>query len=156
MSKHNPEMSVEFLLSRAKPMPNGCIEWQMSRRSGGYGQVANKGKPALTHRLMTTLVYGQPEGNLFALHSCDNPPCINPEHLRWGTHAENMADKKIRNREVYHRGEQHPHTQLTTALVLFMRAEYASGKSYIQIARETKMPYQPTRRAIKKITWQHI
>ncbi|WP_442800462.1 HNH endonuclease signature motif containing protein [Sphingopyxis sp. 113P3] len=53
----------------------------------------------LAHRVACTIAHGSPpEGKASALHSCDNPPCCNPAHLRWGSHKENTADAIERDR----------------------------------------------------------
>jgi hypothetical protein len=71
-----------------------CIEWQGARQPKGYGVVGKRG----AHRVMYELVYGPiPEG-AHILHSCDNPPCVNPLHLRAGSNAQNQAEKAARGR----------------------------------------------------------
>lgn len=50
------------------------------------------------HRIAYVIANGQIPPELQILHSCDNPGCVNPDHLRTGTFAENMADKILRNR----------------------------------------------------------
>lgn len=80
--------------------PNsGCWLWLASVNSGGYGQFgwgASRHIPA--HRASWLLHRGPiPEG-MDVLHRCDIPSCVNPDHLRIGTHTENMADKVQRGR----------------------------------------------------------
>ncbi len=79
--------------------PHECWEWQAGRHSRGYGIFYLTGHTQiLAHRLALALATGTiPEG-AYALHSCDNPPCCNPNHLRWGTQAENMHDAASRGR----------------------------------------------------------
>lgn len=48
--------------------------------------------------MLLELVTGEESDGRFALHSCDNPPCVNPAHLRWGSHADNMTDAADRGR----------------------------------------------------------
>lgn len=74
---------------------------------------------------------------LFVLHHCDNPCCINPEHLYTGTHADNTRDMVVRGRAPGNSmpGVRNPATKLTEAQVSQIRAMRESGTSYRQIAR---------------------
>lgn len=81
-----------------------CVEWPFAK-DRGYGSVGKAGKNVLvTHIALESAGLSRPPApNNQALHSCDNPPCINPSHLRWGSHAENMADKVSRQRQSHAR-----------------------------------------------------
>lgn len=84
-----------------------CWPWiAKSRHWKGYGiiTIAN-GKPGgvklVASRMMCFIAHGpEPFEKAKALHSCDNPPCCNPAHLRWGTQKENVEDAKERDRHV--------------------------------------------------------
>ena len=81
--------------------PNGC--W-VRGKCGDYGMFTYKvdDKKYLyvsSHRFSLMLHTGRDEVNLDACHSCDNPPCIRPDHLFWGTHKQNMIDRGIKARE---------------------------------------------------------
>lgn len=70
----------------------GCHEWMGGRDKDGYGILNWEDKMLRAHRVSYELHKGAiPEGHS-VMHSCDNPCCINPEHLTTGTHSENMAD----------------------------------------------------------------
>ena len=80
-------------------IPNGdCLEWSMAKNDYGYGitRINTTGK-IYVHRLALQLE-GVDITGLYVLHSCDNPSCCNPKHLRTGTPSENTHDMLIRNR----------------------------------------------------------
>lgn len=72
---------------------NGCVEWNGAKDASGYGlfQVAAK-KTVRSHRVAMELSGKKIPPGMEVLHSCDNPGCVNVEHLSIGTHAENMRD----------------------------------------------------------------
>lgn len=77
-----------------------CWQWSGHRDPNGYGRISYNRDSHYAHRLsymhhVEMIVPGQ-----MILHSCDNPCCINPAHLRKGTHAENMQDMVDRGRSV--------------------------------------------------------
>ena len=95
--------TVESIFEKCIRTKNGCIEWTGSNFGPGkeYPCIWHNGRNWRGNRLMWTLVNGQiPEG-LGVLHSCDNQKCVNPEHLRVGSHKENMQDAVNRKRFVH-------------------------------------------------------
>lgn len=74
--------------------PDECWEWQGSRTVAGYGRIAN----VYVHRLMYAEHHGEIADGIEIMHTCDNPPCVNPAHLRAGTHRDNMADASAKGR----------------------------------------------------------
>ena len=84
-----------------------CIESTNHRVKGGYAQIGYGGKTWVHHRLVWTLEHGEiPEG-MMVLHRCDNPPCINIDHLFLGTHQDNMDDRRRKGRYPWPSTEGH-------------------------------------------------
>lgn len=75
-----------------------CLIWCACKLPSGYGLFKLNGKTTLAHRAAWIINNGKIEGNLMVLHHCDNPSCVNVEHLYLGDAKQNMADKVNRNR----------------------------------------------------------
>lgn len=70
---------------------SGCWNWIGCKDRGGYGYVRIGKIQIGAHRYIYTLYKGE-IGDKFVLHTCDNPSCVNPEHLFLGTQTDNMQD----------------------------------------------------------------
>lgn len=77
---------------------DSCWIWTAATRSTGYGVFSYKGKPVTASRVSYTLYKGEIPDGLHVLHTCDNPSCVNPEHLFLGTNKDNVEDRKAKNR----------------------------------------------------------
>ena len=73
-----------------------CIEFDGYRCPNGYGQVRYKNKVHYTHRFVWEHTFGKIPKGLYVCHHCDNPPCINPDHLFLGTAFDNSKDKQLK------------------------------------------------------------
>ncbi len=126
--------------------PNGeCLEWTGRHgQTKGYGRTRAYGKIWKTHRLSLHLEGVDVSGH-HVLHSCDNPRCCNPEHLRLGTNADNIADKVSRGRQP---------RKLTEQQVLEIRA--IRGMTRQAIAKRYGVCRQNINRIIHRSTWKHI
>jgi hypothetical protein len=87
---------------------SGCFRWIGSKDRTGYGKWRNR---KLAHREAWERVNGSIPAGLCVCHSCDNPECINPEHLFLGTHGQNMRDASQKKR--MHLGEKTGNARLT-------------------------------------------
>jgi hypothetical protein len=75
-----------------------CWLWTGSRLGRGYGMFRHNGKTVKAHRIAWELEYGPVPQGLYVLHTCDNPPCVRPEHLFLGTQFANMRDMVSKGR----------------------------------------------------------
>lgn len=87
-------MLAEDKLKTRTKQSGDCILSLYSRTKGnaGYPRIEVRWRKYVTHRLAYVLAYGEFEESLRVLHRCDEPRCINPEHLFLGTQADNMQD----------------------------------------------------------------
>lgn len=92
------EIAKSKLAERTALGPNGCVEWTGCRNGDGYGNTSIKGRVFRMHRLSWIINHGEIPKGMCVMHLCDNPPCVNPSHLRLGTHRENMQDRDRKRR----------------------------------------------------------
>lgn|SRR3990167_7131146 len=102
----------------------GCWIWKTARNKQGYGAFG-RGEYKLAHRASWLFHVGEFDQSLCVLHKCDNPPCVNPEHLFLGTRDDNNKDKKIKGRASL--GFKLPQTKLSKDHVAEIRRLY-NGK----------------------------
>lgn len=77
-----------------------CWEWMAARDPNGYGRIGGKRPRAeLAHRVAYRLTRGDIPLGLHVCHSCDNPPCCNPNHLFLGTDLDNNRDMRAKGRD---------------------------------------------------------
>ena len=102
MSKptHIIEFEKRFWNKVIKDDVTDCWNWQ-ANKVNGYGRIKYREKMTLAHRLSWRMARGNIPDNMNILHSCDNPSCVNPDHLYIGTHTDNMQDMISRNRRSY-------------------------------------------------------
>lgn len=120
-------VALNWLLELVSYEGDDCKIWPFAKLRAGYGTVDWQGKTVTAHRLICRLKHGEPERGKIAAHRCGNPSCINPNHLRWATYAENDADKLIHDTHI--RGERNHESKLTRHDVTAMRRAYDSGRA---------------------------
>jgi hypothetical protein len=97
-----------------------CWETSYKKTKAGYGRIYIDGQFVYTHRYAYFLAHGEypPE---FACHTCDNPGCVNPDHIFAGSHQDNVDDREHKGRGNQNRGEQSARSKVTAEDVRFMR-----------------------------------
>lgn len=95
-SKRGEGQGITFLRGLVGHTGEECVKWPLfidPRR--GYGVLGYNGGMFKAHRLMCELANGEPPaGDYEAAHTCNNPACVNPNHLGWKTRVENQQDRR--------------------------------------------------------------
>ena len=160
-----------------------CWEWGSGRNSYGYGAFAINGQNYAAHRVSYVIYYGIDPGEMLVCHACDNPPCVNPQHLwlgdnqsnqrdasskgsasrgRWGHRTKNLFPTWIKRidavggRERQH-GDDHGSSKLMSWQVEEMRKLYEGGNTtYKTIAQKYGVHLNTAYFAIQGRNWAHI
>jgi hypothetical protein len=140
-----------------------CIEWDPSVDAKGYGIIPIRDSPGRwhnerAHRAVWVEVHGPIPDGLSVLHRCDNPPCINVEHLFLGTHTDNMRDmvQKGRGRTPDTSGDNNCFAKLSRQQALAIRDACDLGVPRLRLADEYNVGYETVRRIAKRLTWRSL
>ena len=123
-----------------------CWLWTGARNSNGYGSMQYAGRICGAHRLMlfwtnelSSPVYNGDRKQGFVLHACDNPQCVNPEHLSVGSAQKNSIDMLARGRASRPAGHLHPRALFTIEQIKYIRQAVDTGAMrQVELAREFK------------------
>jgi hypothetical protein len=137
-----------------------CIEFQGCKNKYGYGVKRIAGKVYRAHRLAYCKAKNidiKEIAGLVVMHTCDNPPCVNPDHLRLGTQKDNMDDmmKKGRHDFIGVVGEAHRQAKLTSEDVLIIR-EMVNFKSEAEVARLFLISLPHVINIVSRRRWAHL
>lgn len=133
--------------------PDACWPWQGVRRPHGYGQFGRNGH---AHRHAYELAVESIPPGLVVMHTCDNPPCINPAHLRLGTLMDNWDDMRAKQRHYVptaRRGSENQNAKLTEDDVRLIRQ---SSDSAPTLARRLRVGNTAIRNVRRGATWAHV
>lgn len=112
---------------------DGCWEWIGARQGpNGYGNFYYNGQAGTAHRYSYQLHYGPIPDGLQVLHTCDNRPCVRPDHLFAGSHVDNMRDMLRKGREA--NGERSGSRKITAVIARAIWACHATGEPLDDIA----------------------
>jgi hypothetical protein len=168
-------------------MTTSCWMWSASKDGSGYGWIGlGNGSLGKAHRVSFEIHYGPLMEGECALHHCDNPPCVRPDHLFKGTQKDNADDREAKGRhphptgeaywetrtlEQYPRGDQsglrkHPerapmgernrHAVLTEELVKALRDEAETGVAYTVLAIKYGITASSIGKIVRGNTWAHL
>jgi hypothetical protein len=150
--------------SRVRILGDGDSCWEFTgstrdRKNENYGNIRFQGKIQLAHRVAFQLAHPGEPMPAAVMHSCDNPPCCRPGHLRGGTQADNVIDaasKKRMRGKANQRGEANDWARLTDQIVLEGRRRYRLGESIGQLAQHFDVPLGTLQGALNGKTWTHL
>lgn len=134
----------------------GCHEWQRGkRREYGVLYDPERGEVVGAHVFSFERANGPVPDGLHVCHRCDNPPCVNPDHLFAGTNTQNRHDSVSKARHA--RGDGHGRGRLTSADVIRIRELAASGEvSDADLATQFGIRQQQISKIVTGARWRHL
>lgn len=133
------DRDIERFMRKVSKSEDGCWEWLAGKKGGGYGVFFLGGKLRGAHRASLLLFKGLDiDTPLDAMHACDNPGCVNPSHVSYGSRSENMQDALVKGRIVRvqdWRGTLNPKAKLSGKQAHELIELVRSGASRSEAAR---------------------
>ncbi len=133
-----------------------CWIWKRSFKKFGYGNAWWKGKHHSAHRLVYEYYNGEIPFSMNVCHKCDNPKCVNPNHLFLGSYLENNRDRKTKGRNSNTNGEKNPFSKLNDNQVIDIKKRLKDGESVRLLADKFKVNYHTIHKIKIGINWKHI
>ena len=157
----SPECKFLHIFSKCIRTKSGCLEWVSTIRPDGYGRfMFSQGLVQdVAHRVSYKTAHPSEDiDGLVICHSCDNKRCVNPAHLFKGTHADNIADKVMKDRQP--KGERHPLAKLTEEEVYqirdLARPEYKKYMNKRKIAAAYNVSTATVHLIYIRSNWAHL
>lgn len=144
---------------------NGCWRWTKGRHAHGYGvintRIGGRNKQYRANRVSYEIAKGPIPGGMFVLHRCDNPSCVNPEHLFLGTQRDNMRDciskgRHVNQNRTWPTGSAHHNSKLSDNLVRTIRVHHGLGLYYREIAKMLSLNISTVYRVATHKVWAHV
>jgi hypothetical protein len=142
----------------------GCWNWAGPTKGFGYGFLTTGSradgtrKTEYAHRYSFRMAKGEIPKGAWVLHVCDNPKCVNPDHLYLGDRKRNVSDMIERGRRASSKGELNNNSLLTEADILMIRSERRTNHtSYRKLAKKYGIKSHKTIMQIcKGELWGHV
>jgi DNA-binding CsgD family transcriptional regulator len=144
-----------------KQGPAGCWLWTGWRMKGGYGdfraRIDGVDRHVSAHRWAWFEVNGEIPAGMVICHHCDNPACVNPDHLFLGTQQDNVRDMVAKGRQNRLRGGEHATSKLTPEDVEELRRLVnGEGVSLAEVERRMGIHHRTARRIALGETWSFL
>jgi hypothetical protein len=134
---------------------DGCWLWTGRTDRCGYGIYNINNFCHKAHRYAYEQISKEKIGKKIAMHTCDTPKCVNPNHIMLGTHQDNQKDKFQKNRQA--KGQKIHTAKLTDNDIFQLRQRYKNEKiTYLQLAKEFGVCRDTIQKAIRGIYWKHL
>lgn len=151
------EQATAALWSKVDKNPT-CWLWTGAKDRYGYGLMTWRGKVRLVHRVVWELGFGEIGHGFSIMHTCDQPGCVNPNHMKLGTHQQNMLDCAAKRRTTL--GERNSHAKLTEEQVIAIKKEYRLINPRRSNAKELAKKYGVNHGTIVNVvvgrSWKHL
>jgi len=134
---------------------NGCWEWNKFIHKHGYGVTGYRNRSMLAHRLSWLLFKEPIPDGIDVCHHCDNPKCVNPDHLFLGTAQDNVRDCFNKKRKS-HKGEKHPGSKITEKEILEIFRLRKMGWTHQKLADRFKITQSTISNILHRRLWKHI
>jgi hypothetical protein len=132
----------------------GCWHWQAGTNDDGYGKFRWGKQMIGSHRASYMIFVGDIPENKIIAHKCDNPPCVNPDHLWLADIIENVQDRDRKLRTG--RGEKNRHAKLKESQVMEIKKLIEQGKNNTQIAAFYPVDRSVISRIRHKKAWSFV
>jgi len=152
-----PGLVVRFWAKVQIGRKKDCWPWLGAIDTPGYGAFKFDGKKRNAHRVAYELANGPPLPGVWIEHTCDNPPCCNPAHLKPGTPKSNVDDMDRKGRRRQARGVDAARARLTDEAVASMRREYVETEiSTGELAARFGVSQKTVQKILRGDGWSHV
>lgn len=151
-------LSNNFWDNTIKAEDGDCILWKHGTQGAGYGSFPELGRRyTLAHRRAYEIHYGcSLPADIMVLHHCDNPPCVNPDHLFLGNQTDNVHDMIAKKRNQYFgaKGESHHLAKLSKKQVDEIISRYKRRVvTQLSLAKEYGVSFQHISELVRGMHW---